>query len=88
MNQPKPKLPYYFRTSRRLKSLDEFEAPAWKRRMRFASDDKVTLAGVARETLRFLALFAIIGIVGGALWIWLGADGCADLPGGFKLGWC
>jgi len=88
MGQRKPTLPYYFHASRRLKSLDEFEAPSWKGRVRFASDQKVTLAGVARETLRFLTLFAIVGIIGGALWMWVGYDGCADLPGGFKIGWC
>ena len=49
----------------------------------------VTLKGVARDTLRWLALFAIVGIVGGSFWMWFaGADGCAEVLGGFKLGWC
>ena len=57
--------------------------------MRFEGDDEVTLKGVARETLRWLALFAIVGIVGGTAWMWFaGADGCAEVAGGFRIGWC
>jgi hypothetical protein len=32
MNQPKPKLPYYFHTSRRLKSPDDFDPSKWQGR--------------------------------------------------------
>jgi len=88
MNQPRPKLPTYLRSSKRLRSLDEFEPPAWKNPNRFERSDEVTLKGVAWETLRFLTIFAIAGVVLGSFWMWAGFDGCADLPGGFKLGWC
>ena len=89
MNQPRPKLPYYFHTRRRLKSLDEFEEPEWKGRVRFDHDDEVTVRGVARETLQWLLIFAIVAIVGGSAWMWFaGADGCAEVTAGFKIGWC
>lgn len=88
MNQPRPKLPYYFNAKRRLKSLDEFEEPYWKGLVRFGGDDEVTLKGVARETVQWLLIFAIAAIIVGAFWMWQGFDSCAELPGGFKVGWC
>ena len=89
MNQPRPKLPYYFPTERRLKSLDEFEEPYWKGRVRFgADDDEVTVKGVARETVQWLLIFAITAIVVGSFWLWFGSPTCAELFGGFKIGWC
>jgi hypothetical protein len=33
MNQPRPELPYYLRTGKRLKGLDEFEKPEFVGRM-------------------------------------------------------
>ena len=88
MNQPKPKLPYYFRTSKRLKSLDEFERPEWKGRVKF-DDDRVTLKGVARETAQWLLIFALAGVIVGACGLWLsGGTGCLIVAGGFKIGWC
>jgi hypothetical protein len=33
MNQPRPELPYYLRTEKRLKGLDEFETPEFVGRM-------------------------------------------------------
>ena len=88
MKQPRPKLPYYFHTGRRLKGLDEFEEPYWKGRVRFGDDDDVTLAGVARETVQWLRIFGIAAIIVGAFWMWLGSPTCAELIGGFKIGWC
>lgn len=73
LNQPKPKLPYYFRTKKRLRSLDEFEEPEWKGRVRCDSDERVTLSGVVRETIQWLVIFAIVGVIGGAFWLWLRA---------------
>lgn len=85
----RPKLPYYFRTKKRLKSLDEFEEPYWKGQLRWPGDDRVTPGGIARDTLRWLAIFAIVGIVGGSAWLWLsGGESCARIVGGFKAGWC
>ena len=52
MGQRKPKLPDYLRPSKRLKSLDEWEDPDWKGRIRFGDDDRVTFRGIARDTLR------------------------------------
>lgn len=88
MNQPRPKLPYYFHSKKRLKSLDEFEEPEWKGGVRFDGDDEVTLKGVARETVNWLLIFAIVGIVVGSFWLWLGSPTCAELVRGFKIGWC
>ena len=88
MNQPKPKLPYYFRTSRRLKSLAEFEPPEWKGRMKFG-DDSFTLRNLMRDTSSWLRLFLIAVILGGALGWWLAQPNrCANIIGGFKVGWC
>jgi hypothetical protein len=91
LNQPKPKLPYYLRSTKRLKSLDEFEEPEWKGRVRFhdKSSDEVTVAGVARETLRFLIVFAIIGLIVAGMWRWAyGTQTCIEPMRGFKIGWC
>lgn len=88
MGQRRPTLPHYLRPSKRLKSLDEFGEPEWKGRTRWARDDRVTLGGVAHETLQWLAIFAIVGIVGGAFWKWLGSPTCAEIVAGFKIGWC
>jgi len=89
MNQPKPKLPTYFRTSKRLKSLDEFEAPAWKGRARFGDDDEVTASGVFRETGRLLIMFAIAAIIIVSAWRWIyGDQTCIEIMRGFKIGWC
>ena len=66
MNQPKPKLPYYFRQSKRLKSLNEFEEPSWKGRTGWADDDRVTVRGLARDTWRWLGVlrpFILFGIL-------------------------
>jgi hypothetical protein len=71
MNQPKPKLPCYFRATKRLRSLDEFEDPDFKGRVRFGEEDRVTFRGVARDTLNWLVLFAIVAVVGGVGWHWL-----------------
>ena len=89
MNQPKPRLPYYFRTSKRLKSLDEFEPPAWKGRVRFPGDDEVTVRGVLREMVGFLIIFAIAAIIIVGAWRWLyGDQTCVEVVRGFKIGWC
>ena len=68
MNHPKPKLPYYLRPSKRLKSLNEFEEPYWKGQLHFGEEDRVTFRGIARETLQFLTAFLIIGIIGASAW--------------------
>lgn len=84
----RPRLPYHLRADgRRLKGLDEFEAPPWKGRMRWPEDDRITLPGVVGDTLRWLAVFAMGGAFVG---IWLGWSDtypCFKL-GGFSLGWC
>ena len=67
----RPALPSYFRIRKRLKSLDEFEEPYWKGQLRWPADNRVTWRGVARDTLRWLMLFAIVGTIGGAFWVWL-----------------
>ena len=88
----RPKLPYYFRTKKRLKSLDEFEEPEWKGQVRWPEEDRVSWRGVARDTLNWLVLFAIVGIVGGSAWVWLTRNEARRLArrylGGFKTGWC
>jgi hypothetical protein len=87
--QPKPKLPYYFARSKRLRSLDEFEQPQWKGRVRFGGEGRVTVRGVARETLQWLAIFAIVGFIGASAWRWLyGSQTCVEIFSGFKIGWC
>ena len=91
MGQARPRLPAYLRPGeRRLKSLDEFEEPEWKGRVRFGEgDDEVTVKGVVRETLQWLLIFAIVGLGIGFGWVWFaGADGCAQVTAGFKIGWC
>lgn len=85
----RPTLPAYLRPSKRLKSLDEFEDPPWKGRVRFDGDDRVTVKGVVRETMQWLIIFAMVGIVGGLFWLWLsGGESCAEFASGFKMGWC
>jgi hypothetical protein len=71
LNQARPRLPYYFRRTERLKSLDEFEAPPWKGRVRFNNGKDVTVRGVARETLLWLIVFVVVGLIVGAFWEWL-----------------
>jgi hypothetical protein len=71
LNQPKPRLPYYFRSSKRLKGLDEFEAPPWKGRVRFGDEGPVTLRGVVRETMQWLGTFVLVAMALGAFWYWL-----------------
>jgi hypothetical protein len=89
MNQPKPRLPYYFHTSKRLKNLDEFESPSRTGRVRFGDNDQVTLRGVVRETLRFLVVFTVAGVIIVSAWRWLyGSQTCIELIRGFKIGWC
>ena len=70
----RPRLPYYLRAEkgRRLKSLDEFQEPAWKGRIRWPEDDRVTWRGVMTDTVRWLIVFAVAGVVVGA---WLGWSG-------------
>lgn len=88
MSQSRPRLPYYLRSNRRLKGLDEFEAPIWKGRTVFA-DKPVPARGIARDTLRWLAFFAIAAAIGGAAGIWLDVrGGCMIVAAGFKIGWC
>ena len=89
MNQPKPRLPYYLRPSKRLRSLDEFEPPAWKGRVRFDGDDEVTFGGVVREMVGFFIMFAIAAVIVVSAWRWLyGAQTCVEIVRGFKVGWC
>jgi len=71
LNQPKPKLPYYFRRTKPLKGLDEFEAPPWKGRVRFGNEGRVTLRGVVRETIQWLGIFLFIAMILGGFWFWL-----------------
>ena len=65
MNQPRPKLPYYFRTTKRLKGLDEFEPPAWKGRVKFG-DETASLSAPTWMNIILLAVF-----VGGVIGWWL-----------------
>ncbi len=89
MNQPKPRLPYYLRALKRLKSLDEFEPPAWKGRVRFGYDDDMTFRGVLREMIGFLIIFAIAAIIIVSAWRWMYGDHtCVEIMRGFKIGWC
>jgi hypothetical protein len=89
MNQPRPKLPYYFHTKKRLRSLDEFEPPAWKGLGWSSDETRVTVRGVARDTLRWLAIFAIASIIVGSAWrAAFGSVICAEVIAGFKVGWC
>ena len=87
--QAKPRLPYYFRPSKRLKSLDEFEQPEWKGKMRWPEDNRVTFGGVARETFLWLIAFAIVGTIVVNAWHWAyGDQTCVEVMRGFKIGWC
>lgn len=89
MNQPKPKLPAYFRKSKRLKSLDEWEDPDWKGRLRFGDENGLTLRGIARQTLNWLLIFGIAGVIAGSAWVWLyGRNACPEIVAGFRIGWC
>ena len=99
----RPQLPYSFPSKRgkrprqparlrpqrgpRLKSLDEFEAPAWKGRMRWRGDDRVTLGGIVGDTVCWLAVFAIGGTFVWTWWTWGDGDACVRI-GSFTLGWC
>ncbi len=88
MNQAKPKLPYYLRPSKRLKSLDEFEPPEWKGRMKLG-EERGTLRGLTRDTSSWVKIFVFAALLGGALGWWLAQpDRCANIIGGFKVGWC
>ena len=81
MNQPRPRLPHYFRKSKRLKSLDEFEEPEWKGRTRWA-DDRVTVRGVARDTWRWLGVlrpFILFGILA-SLYVGAGDPALVEPP--------
>jgi endonuclease YncB( thermonuclease family) len=83
MNQPRPRLPDYLRPSKRLRSLDEFEPPAWKGRVRFGDEDRVTVRGVARDTLRWLAVlrpFIFLAILASA-YVGLGDPALVEPPG-------
>jgi hypothetical protein len=87
--EAKPKLPSYFRPLKRLRGLDEFEEPEWKGRMRWPEDDRVTLRGVARETMLWLIGFVIAGVIAVNAWHWLyGDQTCVEIMRGFKIGWC
>lgn len=89
MNQPKPRLPSYLHPTKRLKSLDEFDPPAWKGRIRFGSGDTVTVRGVLREMAGFLIMFAIAAIIVVSAWRWMyGDQTCIEMMHGFKIGWC
>jgi len=95
----RPRLPRYLRAERakgrpadcrRLRGLDEFEAPPWKGRVRFDGDggnDGITVGGLVRDTLRWLAVLAIGGAFVGIWWSWGDGDACVRI-GGFSLGWC
>lgn len=81
MNQPKPKLPYYFHTSKRLKGLDEFEPPVWKGGVKFGER-----ANLSAPTWMNVILISVL--VGGAIGWWLAQPNqCASI-GSFKIGWC
>lgn len=92
MNQPRPRLPHYFRTRKRLRSLDEFEDPPWKGRTQFGSggdDGGITFGGVLRDTLRWLLVFAVAAAATVLTWRWLAAgESCISAFGDFKIGWC
>ena len=83
MNQRRPRLPYYLRESKRLKGFDEFEDPPWKGGVRFEGDDRVTLSGVARETVVWLGKLRpfILGAI--LLSIWPAVDPALVGPPGF-----
>jgi hypothetical protein len=86
--QPKPKLPAYLHPSKRLRNLDEFERPEGPA-PRLLDDDEVTLRGVMRETLQWLLIFFIAGVIALSAWRWLfGSSRCAEIIAGFKIGWC
>ena len=86
--QPRPKLPAYLRPSKRTSRPGEFERAAWSPPAS-VDDNRVTLGGVARETLRWLVLFLIIGIITVSAWRWLyGDQTCVEVFRGFKMGWC
>jgi hypothetical protein len=86
MHQPKPKLPYYFRTSKRLKSLDEWEDPAWEGAVRFDNDDRVTLRGVVRDTWRWLGYLRPLILLAILLVLWTGMDPALVEPPEFLSG--
>lgn len=89
MGQPKPKLPYYFRTSKRLKSLDEFEPPPWKGQVRFDGGDGGSTSGIGGVMLRWFLIVFLTGMIATSAWRWLYGDStCAEIFAGFKIGWC
>jgi len=88
MEQSKPKLPYYFRTSKRLRSLDEFEPPPWKGQVRFGGGDGGP-SSPGRVMLRCFLIVFLTGMIATAFWRWLyGNSTCAEILAGFKIGWC
>ena len=72
----------YVARKKRLKGLDEFDAPAFKGRMRWP-EDRVTLRGVVRETIEWLAIFRpfILGAI--LLLAWPALDPALVEPVGF-----
>ena len=70
--------------------LGEETAPPWKGRVRFDGDggnDGITVGGLVRDTLRWLAVLAIGGAFVGVWWRWGDGDACVRI-GSFTLGWC
>lgn len=79
MGQPKPKLPYYFRASKRLKSLDEFEPPPWMGQVRFDGEDRSS-EGLGRVMLRWFLIVFLTGMIATSAWRWLyGSNTCAEI---------
>ena len=83
MNQPKPVLPSYLRPGKRLKSLNEFEAPAWKGRVKFGE------RADRGNWIRWAIVFLIAVLLGCAVgWELAQPHRCVGLATGFKIGWC
>jgi hypothetical protein len=86
---PRPRLPYYFHSTRRLRSLDEFEEPEWKGRVRFGGGERVTPRRAIIETLQWLVMLFPLGLAGAMGWHWLQVGGgCMEIVAEFKIGWC